>query len=510
MPLKSKNIELSVIHHISHAIIHRKDISSLLHRVLEILHDDMNLEHGTLTLRRGNYLIIEASNGLSEHKKKCGLYKIGEGVTGKVGESGDSIYIPNISKDPYFLGKIRNKKKLQNAFICVAVKYEGEVIGTLSVDSKLTSDEILQKTQGFLEIVANILADVVATFRKEIEERAILEEENKRLKSELSLKFRPTNIIGNCNNMHVVYERIIQVANSPATVLVMGESGTGKELVAKAIHYASSKKSTPFVAVNCAALPENLIESELFGHEKGSFTGAMKQRKGRFEIAKQGTLFLDEIGDITPALQVKLLRVLQEKVFERVGGHEPIKTNARVVAATNKDLESEIKNGNFREDLYYRLNIFPIYIPPLRKRKSDIILLADHFLMKYNKIYFKEVKRITTPAINMLMSYHWPGNVRELENCIERAVLVSNNAVISACDLPPSLQTAKESHSEIISEADGADFNTMVASFERELIVEALKNNKGNVAAARRALKTTTRIIHYKIKQLSIDPKNYK
>src|SRR5438270_5259416 len=230
--------------------------------------------------------------------------------------------------------------------------------------------------------------------------------------------------------MRQVYEQVAQVAHTNTTVLVRGESGTGKELIAHAIHYNSPRAQKPFIKVNCAALPETLIESELFGYEKGAFTGAHALKNGRFELAEGGTLFLDEIGDMNLSTQVKLLRVLQEKEFERLGGIETIKVNVRVIAATNKDLEKAIAAGTFREDLYYRLNVYTIFVPPLRERKSDVLLLADHFLEKYAREHGKSIKRISTPAIDMLTSYHWPGNVRELENIIERAVLVCETNVL--------------------------------------------------------------------------------
>jgi Nif-specific regulatory protein len=291
--------------------------------------------------------------------------------------------------------------------------------------------------------------------------------------------------------------------------LIRGESGTGKELVARAIHFGSSKKDTPFIAVNCAALPEQLIESELFGHEKGAFTGAAAERKGRFELANGGTLFLDEIGDIAPSVQIRLLRVLQEKVFERVGGVTPISVNVRVVAATSRDLENALEDGSFREDLYYRLNVFPIILPSLRSRRSDIILLADHFLRKFNESYGKKIRRISTTAINMMMAYHWPGNVRELENCIERAVLTTADEVLHGYSLPPSLQTSDLTRTASIPEAD-ANLKTMIQSYEREIIVDALKKYRGNAAAAARTLHTTQRIINYRIAQLGIHPRDYR
>ncbi len=508
--MKPEFAELSVLNQISHVLVHQRNVSSLLKEVLDIMKEQMGFHRATLTMRRGDLLIIEASNGLSEEEKKRGQYKIGEGVTGRVAASGKARIIPDIASEPEFLDKTKARKSARLAFICVPiVSPEEGVIGTLSIDHPKADEHDLKKVRDFLTILANILADAVGAFRAEIEEKDLLRAENERLRRELGDKFRPGNIVGNCSSMKLVYTMIAQVSDSPATVLIRGESGTGKELVAKAIHYASSRKSSSFVAVNCAALPETLVESELFGHEKGAFTGAVQQRKGRFEVAAGGTLFLDEIGDISLAVQVKLLRVLQERVFERVGGQEPIQSNVRIIAATSRNLEKEMQECRFREDLYYRLNIFPIHLPALKERKSDIILLADHFLSKYNGMYSKKIKRISTPAINMMMMYHWPGNVRELENCIERAVLVSGDDVINAHDLPPSLQTAQATGTEIIP-LEGANFHTMVRSYERELIVDSLKNNRGNVAAASRALGLTKRIMHYKITNIGIDVSNFK
>jgi Nif-specific regulatory protein len=291
--------------------------------------------------------------------------------------------------------------------------------------------------------------------------------------------------------------------------LIRGASGTGKELVARAIHFNSPRRNNAFICVNCAALPENLIESELFGHEKGAFTGAMQQRQGRFELANAGTLFLDEIGDISTAVQVRLLRVLQERNFERVGGAKPINVNVRVITATSIDLEKAIAENRFREDLYYRLNVFPILLPRLRDRRSDIILLADHFVQKYNEAYGKNVKRISSAAINMMMAYHWPGNVRELENCIERAVLTSADSVIHAYSLPPSLQTDEQTKTGLIP-TEGASLKDMVNAYEHELLVDALKKHRGSAAAAARFLQTTPRILNYRIKHLGIDRSRYR
>jgi Nif-specific regulatory protein len=384
------------------------------------------------------------------------------------------------------------------------------VIGTMSIDLSITTDvEELRRYQRFLELVANILAEAVASIREELEEREGLMTENERLRRQLGDRYRMHNIIGNCSAMRSVYEQIVQVADSTATVLIRGESGTGKELIARAVHYGSERRNNAFVSVNCAALPENLIESELFGHEKGAFTGATQQRKGRFEMANGGTIFLDEIGDISPAVQVRLLRVLQERTFERVGSSESVSVNVRVLAATSRNLEKEIAEETFRDDLYYRLNVFPIILPPLRERRSDIMLLADHFLQKYGEMYGKNIKRISTSAINMMMAYHWPGNVRELENCMERAVLTASDEVIHGYNLPPSLQTSDETHTSIFPR-DGADLKTMIESYEKEIIIDALKKHRGNAAATARYLNTTQRIINYRIQKLGVNPDDYK
>jgi Nif-specific regulatory protein len=298
---------------------------------------------------------------------------------------------------------------------------------------------------------------------------------------------------------------ISQVSKSNATVLIRGESGTGKELVANAIHYNSFRAKNPFVKVNCVALPSNLIESELFGHEKGAFTGAIRLKRGKFELANKGTIFLDEIGSIGIEVQVKLLRVLQEREFERVGGYETIKTDVRIIAATNKNLEQAVEEETFRGDLYYRLNVFPIYMPPLRERKTDILLLADFFLEKYAKENHKDIRRFSTPAIDVLMQYHWPGNVRELENCIERAVLLCEESVVHSYHLPPTVQTAEESDT-----LSGKSLEDALANVEREMIIDALKTTRGNMAKAAQILKTTERKFAYKAKKHGIDHRLYR
>lgn len=337
------------------------------------------------------------------------------------------------------------------------------------------------------------------------EERNALEAENRQLRD---LSENPGDLVGNCSEMRHVYAQIRQVSTSDATVLIRGGTGTGKELVARAIVRLSSRKDRPFVALNCAALPEALVESELFGHEKGAFTGATARRIGRAEEADGGTLFLDEVGDLTAQTQIKLLRFLQERTFSRVGSNKELRADVRFIAATSRDLEALMREGKFREDLYYRLNIFPILLPDLVKRRSDITLLAEHFMDKFGVKYRKRITRISTTAINMLMAYHWPGNVRELENCIERAVITSSDGVIHGYNLPPTLQTGEASGTELLG-IDHAPLDVMVRSYEREVIVDALKQSKGKLSEAGRMLGVSPRMMNYKVSRLGITPAWY-
>ena len=336
-------------------------------------------------------------------------------------------------------------------------------------------------------------------------ERQRLQEENAQLRLELKERYGFSNLVGTSGPMRQVHEHVAQVARANTTVLLRGESGTGKELLAHAIHYNSTRAKRPFVKVSCAALPHDLIESELFGYERGAFTGANGNKKGRFEMANGGTLFLDEIGELSLLTQVKLLRVLQEREFERVGGTDSIKVDIRLVAATNKDLEKAIAAGVFREDLYHRLNVFTIFVPPLRERKSDILLLADHFLEKFSREHGKQVRRISTPAIDMLASYHWPGNVRELANVIERAIVVCDANVVHSHHLPPTLQTAEASGT-----TQTLTLQETLEAVERDALQDALKSARGNRAKAARLLGATERIFNYRVRKYGIDWRRFR
>ncbi len=488
---------------VSQALSGTLNLKVALHQVLEVLEQHHGVIRGTVTLldEETDELYIEASNGLTAKGQQT-RYHLGEGITGRAVQTGKPIVIPQLSLEPMFLnraGQRKEKEQRELSFICVPILLNRKAVGALGADLSFKRDRDYESELKFVRVVASMIGQAIKVHRLIEAEKRRLVEENTQLREELRERYDFSNIVGSSNAMRQVYEQVSQVARTNTTVLIRGESGTGKELIAHAIHYNSLRAKKPFVKVSCAALPETLIESELFGYEKGAFTGAQSRKKGRFELAEGGSLFLDEIGDLDPQTQVKLLRVLQEREFERVGGTETIKINVRLIAATNKDLEKAITEGKFREDLYYRLNVFAIFVPPLRERKPDVLLLADHFLEKFSLEHGKNIRRISTPAIDMLMSYHWPGNVRELENTMERAVLVCEGQVIHAHHLPPTLQTAEASGTTIrmsLGEAVGA--------YEKDLIQDALKSTRGNRAKAARLLSTTERILNYKITKYSI------
>ncbi|MFZ5634652.1 MAG: sigma-54-dependent transcriptional regulator [Bacillota bacterium] len=310
-------------------------------------------------------------------------------------------------------------------------------------------------------------------------------------------------MIGLSGTMQNIYKTIGRVANTNATVMIRGESGTGKELVARAIHRNSVRSNKPFVKINCASIPENLLESELFGHEKGAFTGATSAKPGKFELAEKGTIFLDEIGEMSPNTQAKLLRVLQEKEFERVGGTETIRVDVRIISATNRDLEKSIAEGNFREDLFYRLNVVEIVMPPLRERKADIPDLINHIIKHCNLEYRKAITGFSDEAMALLKNYDWPGNIRELKNVCERAVLMSNGPVLTVQDLPVSLQKKSRS-ARWLNEIPGGSFKEIVAEVEREVILRSLEQNNWNRSAVAQSLKMNRSTLYAKMKELGI------
>lgn len=505
--------KLQLLFDVSQALNASMNLEESLQPVLKKMAEHMGMMRGTITVlnRETRELEIDMAYGLSSEEQSRGRYRLGEGVTGKVVETGLPAVIQRISEEPQFLDRTRtrmreiNRHKKDISFLCVPIRIGTQTIGAISADRLFSEEVSLEEDLRLLTIIASLLAQAIHLRRQARECEKALRDEKDRLKSEILNHFKPVNIIGNSHAIAQVYQLINQVASSSATVLIRGESGVGKELVAEAIHVNSPRAKKPFIKVNLAALPQNILESELFGHERGAFTGAVCMRAGRFEMANEGTLFLDEIGDLPPSTQVKLLRVLQEKEFERVGSSKSIKVDVRVISATNRNLEVLIERGQFRMDLYYRLNLFPVFVPPLRDRRTDIMLLADYFVERASEKHGKHIRRISTPAIDMLMSYHWPGNVRELENCVERAVLVSSDGVIHGHHLPPSLQTAEASGTPPQGKLEAT-----LSAMEYEMIVDALKFTRGNAASAARHLGISERLMGLRIRKFRIDPARYK
>jgi Nif-specific regulatory protein len=434
------HLELSAIYEISKILSSSLDLRVTLREVLGVLSSHLKMRRGMASLvQESGELHVVSASGMSTEEVERGRYRIGEGITGRIMKSGSPMVIPDVAKEPLFLNRTGSRRLAEGqvvAFIGVPIKVGRETIGVLSIDRERDGEPgNFEASVRFLSMVANLIGQTVRLHRNVAAERDQLLQEKNRLQKELRGKYRVENVIGQSKRMQEVFAEVHQAGPGRATVLLRGESGTGKEVIARAIHYLSPRKDKPFIRVNCAALSETLLESELFGHEKGAFTGATQERKGRFEMAHGGTLFLDEIGDISPAFQTKLLRVLQEREFERVGGNKPIHVDVRLISATNRNLEEAVAKGEFRADLYYRINVVSIFLSPLRERREDIPLLVEHFLDKFNKENQRNLI-ISPEALRVLLNCNWPGNVRELENCVERTATMTRGDLIRDVDLP--------------------------------------------------------------------------
>ena len=500
---------LPFLYEIGAAVTNCADLQAAVSILLRTMKEYMGVACGMLALhhRKTGTIFIHQSIGLSQEEQSRGIYSLGEGITGRAVATKQACIVPRIREEPLFLGKThaRTEERLDDSFLCIPILRGEDVLGTISVEKRYANPEVLQEDVGVLTFIASIMAQSIELYLLENEERAYWQRENRRLQEALQARFHPSNIIGTSAPMRQVYALLEKIAKTKVSVLILGESGVGKELVANAIHYHSAYAQGPLVKFNCAALPESIVESELFGHERGSFTGADALRKGRFEEASEGTIFLDEIGELSLSTQAKLLRVLQERTFERVGGNQPLHVNVRVVAATNRDLQAMVAQKTFREDLFYRLNVFPVMIPPLRQRGSDIIALCDHFVVKYARENGKPVRRISRPALEMLRSYTWPGNVRELENVIERAVILSEGDTIEGDALPPSLQNAPTNGG-----ADAAPVHSKIDVVGRDYVISALKTTQGNVTAAARELGMTHRMLGLRMTKYGVDYRQFR
>ncbi|MGH7213902.1 MAG: sigma 54-interacting transcriptional regulator [Tepidisphaeraceae bacterium] len=500
-------------------------------KMMQIISDKLDMHRGTLVLldESTGRLRTEAALGLTREEIERGKYALGEGVTGNVVATGRARIIADCRNEPDFLnrtGRLNAQSGSQAlSYFCVPIKIEGRTAGALSIDKPFISDEQLRSDASFLNIISAFLAQAIQINRMVMRQKEELLEENAQLRAQVRDRYRFENIIGDSPAMHEVFATVGQVANSRATVLLLGETGTGKEMIAKAIHYNSPRKDKPFIRVNCGAMTSTLLESELFGHVKGSFTGAIRDKEGRFEAANGGTIFLDEIGTMEPVLQVKLLRVLQEREFERVGDVQTVKVDVRVIAATNSDLQDAVAKNEFREDLFYRLNVVSVYLPPLRNRREDVPRLIDYFLDKYNALNDRKLRRISREMLNVLLRYPWPGNVRELENAIERAVVLSRDEDFTEDLLPLSVkmfaaQRRQNQSSESIETItrrladqaiadyemrDGEIYGLVIDQVERALIDRALSKCAGVKTKAADFLGINRNTLNKKVKDLGIE-----
>ena len=510
-------LELSTLYEISKILGSSLDLERSLTGTLRILNSFMGMRKGTILLydAQTRELSIRLAIGMTPEEMARGKYQRGEGILGKVMHHGLPMVIPDIGKEPQFLDRTNSRGDLTSqpiAFIAVPIKVGGETIGVLSVDRLFAEGTSFEEDVRVLTIVASLIGQTVSLQQHVLRERADLLEQTRTLQQALRTRYRLDNIIGQSKRMQEIYRAVEQVSQSRATVMLRGESGTGKELIARAIHFNSPRSEGAFIQLNCAALPQTLLESELFGHERGAFTGASAAKKGRFELADGGSLFLDEIGDIPMDVQVKLLRVLQERSFERVGGTKTIAVDVRIIAATNQDLEVAIAQGTFREDLYYRLNVVPILLPPLRERREDIPLLVEHFLAKANREHNRKV-RITGRALQIMLHYDWPGNVRELENCVERIVIMARRRLILPEDLPlpvelePSGASRRRKAVLPSRDANRPGPHGVVSSLrevERQQIIQALSHANGVQARAAALLGITPRQLGYRLRRYNI------
>ncbi len=496
--LVRENRILSALLEVSKVLNSSFELEKNLSKTMRVLGEFLEMERGSVFLldQNSRELKIVAAHGLTKEQIERGKYKIGEGIVGRVIEKGFPVVIPNVGEEPMFLNKTGSRiKKSGISFLCLPIRFKDESIGVLSAD-KIFKDKAITVDEDIrvLEIISSIIAQYVILWKHYKE----TEQEKENLKLQLKGKYSLPNIIGDSDKMQEVFEAVHRVADSKATVILYGESGTGKELIAKAIHYMSTRSNNPFIKFNCASIPEGLLESELFGHEKGAFTGAISVRKGKFELANTGTILLDEIGDLPLNLQPKILRVLQEREFERVGGEKTIKVDVRLIAATSRNLEELVLKGIFREDLFYRLNVVPIFMPSLRERKEDIPLLVEFFLNRYNRENKKNVS-ISLDALRVLIDYDWPGNVRELENTIERLVVMSDGNIIKPSYLPINFKLP--SREKVLQRES---LKAGIEDIEKNSILEALEKCGWVQAKAARMVGLTPRQIGYKIKKYGL------
>jgi Nif-specific regulatory protein len=520
--------QFEVLARVGQLLARALDASQGLREVLRTLEIKGHLSRGMIAVvdPESGDLGVYAVHGLDHDDFATIRYRIGEGLLGRILESGRPCAVTRLGEDPRFLNRLGLYER-DLPFIAVPIHLGGTLQGVLAVQPDAPDDGLLDERVRFVELLANLIGHSLRLSLEAAQELRSLDQE--RDPQRRVVRHRPGfgNLVGHSPAMLRIFDQIRMVAKWPTTVLIRGETGTGKELIANAIHYNSPRARGPYVRLNCASLPENLLESELFGHEKGAFTGAVNSRKGRFEMADGGTLFLDEIGDISPAFQAKLLRVLQEGELERVGGGRTLKLDVRLIAATHRDLEAAVDSGDFREDLYYRLNVMPIVLPPLRERLEDLPKIANHLLDRLGGLQRRPL-RLTAGAQRRLAQHHWPGNVRELENCLERAAVMSESGEIdteliridktrerssrrptgTAPAPPPGHpgDTVALPGARAVAGASG-DSEPLAEPSERERVIAALERAGWVQARAARLLGMTPRQIAYRVQILNIEMK---
>ena len=505
MSIETCTLKLKVLSDISGLIAKAFDLEGSLEEVLRILSETLSMKRATVTIydRDAKRLSILASHGLTPDEKQRGVYRLGEGVTGKIFETAKPFVIPDIRNEPLFLDRTgaRRIEKTHITFVGVPIISPRGPIGVLNVDRLFADDVSFEEDLEFLRVVAALIAQFISLS----EQYQDLRRENASLKYRISKETDGIYIVGKSPAMQEVQRQIEKVAPTKATVLLLGESGTGKTLIGRIIHDLSDRKRFPFIKVNCAAIPENLLESELFGFEKGAFTGAVAAKPGKFEEADRGAIFLDEIGELSLGIQAKLLRVLQEKEFERLGGNRTIKVDVRILAATNKDLAALCAAGKFRADLYYRINVFPIQTPPLRERAEDVEILLLHFLRKVSREYGRDL-RFTPKALDTLKGHHWPGNVREMENLVERLVIMAESDAIDEGLILPHLPEAGREEAVAPAPRAGASApSPSLRDIEKNELLGALGRNDWIQHRAARELGITPRQMGYKIGKYGLE-----
>jgi Nif-specific regulatory protein len=485
--------DLNALLKISTTINTAKNLEALQKRLLDLIAEVIPAERGAILLASENSDDFSSVYGWDRLPGASGEVSVSSTITRRVMREGLSILSNDVQDDQSFVGVVSIMSSRTRSLIAVPLTAMEKRLGMIWL---ATSDPIIWFDEDHLQLVTAI-ASIAAVTIENLQRIEWLKRENERLNQEINLSH---NMIGESPRMREIYQRIVRVAPTNSTVLIRGESGTGKELAARAIHQNSARADQPFIAINCAALTETLLESELFGHEKGAFTGAVSQKKGKIEIAHGGSLFLDELGEMSPLLQAKLLRVLQEQEFERVGGTRVIKADVRVIAATNRDLEDAIKQGEFRQDLYYRLNVVTLTMPALRERREDIPLLANYFAVKYAEKCNRQIQGISSEARTALCRYDWPGNVRELENAIERAVVLGLSGMIQPEDLPEVLFETDAT----MSADGGGNYHEAVKEAKKQLIMNAYEQAGGNYTEAARLLGVHANYLHRLIRNLNL------